>query len=138
MFRGEETLRVTTDVSVGDFDDKVREAFESIGDVEVSKGGSLSFFPRSSLSSFFSTVTIRGAIKKTDDGYKVSVDYNLAPSAALWVIAVLCMFFLLCIGGVIIIAPLIIDKPNVARCVENGMRNLKDEFGKSGRNLRSS
>lgn len=124
MFRGEETLRVTTDVSVGDFDDKVREAFESIGDVEVSKGGSLSFFPRSSLSSFFSTVTIRGAIKKTDDGYKVSVDYNLAPSAALWVIAVLCMFFLLCIGGVIIIAPLIIDKPNVARCVENGMRNL--------------
>ncbi len=134
MFNGDERVKIATDVGADEFEKHVKESFEPLGEVEISKRGEMFITPRSSLASFFATVRIDGKISNTKEGYKVDVSYSVAPSQACWLVAVLGFLFLCMIGGGIIFAPLVIDKPNVARAVERALRDLKDSFetGKRG------
>jgi hypothetical protein len=136
MFNGEERVTISTDLPAEAFDEKIQEALESLGQVEISKGGGIVIFLKTSMVSFFSTASVTGKIKATDDGYKVNVEYSIAPSAACWVLAVLLFCFSL-VGGGIIFVPLIIDKPNIARAVESTLRDLKDSFDTKKRGGRS-
>jgi hypothetical protein len=136
MFNGEERVTISTDLPEEEFDEKVQQALESLGEVEISKGGGIVIFPKTSMVSFFSTASMTGKIKATDDGYKVNVQYTIAPSSACWVLAIL-LFCFSFIGGGIIFVPLIIDKPNFARAVESALRDLKDSLETKKRGGRS-
>jgi hypothetical protein len=137
MFNGEERVTISTDTPAEEFDEKVNEALESLGQVEISEGGSIAIFPKTSMVSFLSTVTISGKIKRTDDGYKVNLQYDISPSPVCWVAAILLFCFSL-VGGAIILAPLVLDKPNVARIAESALRDLKDSFSTKKRQGRPS
>jgi hypothetical protein len=129
MFNGEEGIKISTGLSEDEFDEKAQEALESLGQVEITDRGVIFISPKTSMVSFLSQLTIDGKIKKTEDGYKVELRYSVSPSAACWVIAILLFCFLFMIGGAIIFGPLMFDKPNVARSVENALRDLKDSAG---------
>ena len=130
MFNGDEQVKITTDCPEEEFEPKVIESLESLGQVEISDRGHIVIYPKTSMASFFSTVTITGRIRKKDDVYRVNIQYVIAPSSGCWVLAVVLFVFLCMIGGAIIFAPLVIDKPNVARAVENALRDLKDSFAR--------
>jgi hypothetical protein len=136
MFNGDERTAITTTVSEEDFEKKAQEAFEPLGEMDLSGGGSFTIAPKASLVSFFSTVTITGKIKQSDDGYQVSVQYAVAPSPACWILAIALFCFTL-FGAAIIIAPLLIDKPTVAKAVENALRDLKDAVGAKKKSRKS-
>ncbi len=131
MFSGDERASIATEVHEEDFYQKVQDALEPLGDVEVSEDGDISISPNAAMTSFASTLNISGKVKSTDDGYKVDVSYDLSPSAVLWIgaIALGCFVFPI-VGFVAIIAPLVLDKPNVQKATEKALRDLKDEFGK--------
>jgi hypothetical protein len=138
MFNGEERVRISTDASEEEFDEKLRDALEPLGQLDITERGVVRISAKTSIASFLSTVTITGKIKKADDGYRVNVQYSISPSPVCWIGAVALFFFLCMIGGVVIFAPLILDKPNVARAVENALRDLKDSFNAKKRQGRSS
>ncbi len=128
MFSGDARATITTEMGEEEFHDKVREAFETLGDVDIDDGGDISISPKASIVSFMSTLTVTGKVKGTDDGYKVDIDYSIAPSTTLWLLTVLLFCLVFPVGAVIIIAPMLTDKPNVAKAAENALRDLKDSF----------
>ena len=137
MFNGDERATITTGIPEEEFDAKVEEALEGLGAVEIGKGGSFTIAPKTSLVSFLSTVTISGKIKQSDDGYQVNIQYAVAPSALCWIAAV-ALFCFTFVGVAIIFGPLVLDKPNVAKAVENALRDLKDSLGSKKRNRKES
>jgi hypothetical protein len=129
MFSGEERASFTTELAEAEFHYKVQEALEPLGEVDVSDDGDISIAPKASLVSFLSTVTITGQVKSTDDGYKVSVEFSVAPSALCWVGAiVLGCFILPPFGFLLLAAPLLLDKPNVVTAAKKGLGELKDSI----------
>jgi hypothetical protein len=128
MFNGVERVGIATDVGEDEFHEHVIDSFAALGEVEISKQGEIFIMPKASVASFFSTVRIDGKISKTKQGYIVDVSYSVAPSQECWLVAVLAFFCVCMIGGGIILAPLLIDKPNVARAVQRALRDLKDSF----------
>lgn len=127
MFNGDDRVSITTDMPEEEFHEKVQEALEALGDVEVDDGA-LTVSPKAALVSFMSTVAINGRVKSTDDGYKVEINYSVAPSGAMWALTILGLCVLFPIGAAVIILPMVIDKPTVQKAVESGLRDLKDEF----------
>src|SRR6478736_2352279 len=127
MFSGEERAAITTEAPEEAFYEKVQEALESFGEVDVDDSGNISISPKTSMVSFLSTLTMSGKVKQTDDGYKVEIQYSLAPSVSCWLLAVvlLCVFFP---GVAIVVAPLILDKPNISKAAENALRDVKDAY----------
>lgn len=137
MFSGEERTSVVSTMTDDEFDDCVCRALDRLGSVEVNSDGDLDIRPSGSLVSFFSTISFRGRVSKTDDGYRVSVQYTLAPSAACWVLGVVLFCLVFMVGGAIIFVPAI-EKSGVATTVANALRDLKEEAGgKGGRSRRS-
>ncbi|MSQ93276.1 MAG: hypothetical protein EXR98_01825 [Gemmataceae bacterium] len=130
MFGGEEQATIETSLDEREFGKRVCDALDLLGRVNFRESGVIDISPKAALVSFMSTLTIDTRIRQTDGGFKVSLQYTLAPSGALWVIAGLLLLFT-CISGAIIIAPLVIDKPNVARAVENALRDLEDAARKA-------
>ena len=127
MFSGDDRAAITTEMPEEQFYEKVQEMPEPLGDIEVSDSGAISISPKSSLVSFLSTLSISGKVKSTDDGFKVEIEYSVAPSVITWIIAI-ALFCTTVLGVAVIVVPLVLDKPNVQKAVEKGLRNLKDEL----------
>jgi hypothetical protein len=126
MFTGEARGSIATDMGEEEFHEKVREALEPLGDVDVDDGGNIAITPKSTLVSFMATPTISGKVKSSDDGYKVDIDYSVAPSTVMWVLTVAAFCIIFPFGAAVIILPMLLDKPAVQTAAEKAIRELKD------------
>lgn len=127
MFNGSERVVIKTDIDSEAMSRNIKRSLDNLGEVEMDRRGNIHVAPKSSLPSFLSKVTITGKITKSDEGYRVVLDYVIAPSETCWILAVVLAIFLCLIGGAIIFAPLVMDKPNITRSMEMALRDLRDD-----------
>ena len=92
MFSGEERATITTDAAEEAFHEKVQEALESFGEVDVDDSGNISISPKTSMVSFLATLSMTGKVTGTTAAR--SKFSTLLLSVACWLLAVvlLCVF----------------------------------------------
>src|SRR5262245_9022659 len=101
MFNGSEQARVQTSLPLGEVIDRVEDILEGLGPVRFSHSGRFSI-EQGRLSAFFMQVRYFGEVRerKGGDGYLVSIDYEVAPSTACWVIGIA--------GGILCLLPALV------------------------------
>ena len=125
MFTGDQVITVPGGLPEDQFYDVIEDALGSLGSVEVTSRGDLVIAPRGGLNSFFTEVTMGGAVRRKKSGdYEVTVTYSCGPTTANWVLAVL-LFLCTVFGAAIILVPLL-EKGKVDQAVKRAMRELED------------
>lgn len=125
MFRGEESIKITTTQPEAVVREKVEEALSEIGRVRIDKRGSLEITPKDKFSSLLTETTMEGQINKKKDGeYEIVINYNCKPSIINWVIIV-GGTLMLCIGWVAIFVPMT-EKAKVSKAVRNALLNVEE------------
>src|SRR4051812_24322693 len=97
----EELVTITTKKSEEEVFKQIEDSLSQIGQVSVTKKGSINITPKSKYNGFAATTSMEGSVrrKRDTDQYDVTVTYKVMPSVAAWVITVL----LVAIGGFLIL-----------------------------------
>jgi hypothetical protein len=128
MLRGEEFVRIRTNLPRERVQRAVEDALEMVGCVEFYNSSEFRI-SGNKFSSFATDVHLNGYIRKRKDSdeYTVTIFWSVAPSAACWIIGIVGLFLCL-VGPVVFVFPLI-AKGDVQRAVERALRELKDSLG---------
>lgn len=104
--------------------DRVEDELSSLGDVHVSKGGTIDISPRSSLRGTLVDVKLEGDVRRKGDTATVTVYYTCSLSSTGMVILVLGLLFFL-LGLIVLIAPGM-HRPKVESAVRRALRGIED------------
>lgn len=123
MFAGDEVVRFESSDPRADVIERIQEALETLGDVDITKKGTIHIMRKSAFASVLSETTISGKIREKDGRYTVSVDYDCTLTGFGWVIFVLGILFFL-VGLLVLIAPYM-KKQAIETAVRRHLRDLE-------------
>jgi hypothetical protein len=126
MFNGDDSVRIRTKLSEEQIEEIVENALDRIGRVRFGKRGSFEVSGRRFENSF-ATAEIYGRLApgRKDGEWRLSVRYEVKPSALCWVIAILGAVFSL-LGVLILLAPQS-TKNDVEKAVRRALRDARDD-----------
>ena len=83
---------------------------------------------RDSLKSFLTDTAIDGTVRRRkSDGSEVDLSYNLSPTTANWVLAVI-LFCVTVVGAAILLVPLL-EQGKVTKAIGRALADLENEAG---------
>ena len=124
MFKGEESITLSTTQPEAAVQKKVEEALSVLGRVKIDKRGGIEIAPKAKFTTTFTDVTMEGSLRKRGDGYDLAIEYACKPTIVTWLIVVLgtlTLFF----GWLAIFVPMSAKK-KVGKAVEGALMDLED------------
>jgi hypothetical protein len=127
MFKGGEQIMVRTTLSFADVCNRVAEIMDWLGPVHMSSSGRFSI-EQGRHSSFFTEVLFKGDVRERSrgDGVVVTLDYEVKPSTACLVIAIVAAFT--CQLVALILLFVVQAKNNVERDLNRTLDDIEDEL----------
>ncbi len=125
MFKGEESIALSTPLPDPEVMKKVQEALGILGRVRIDKRGAIEIDPKGKFGNLLTDTTMEGMIRKKGDGYDITIDFSCKPTVVNWVI--ITVGTLLCWGlnWLTVFAPLM-DKKKVAKAVRNALLDIEE------------
>lgn len=106
MFTGEETAKIQFESGQEELHGLIQNCFEDLGDVSVSKNGSISIISNQKYNGTLVKTDISGSVKRSRSGdYKIVITYSSSPTITAWIIVLAGFLFCFLIGGLIALIP---------------------------------
>jgi hypothetical protein len=125
MFKGTETTTVTSSAPQEQVYSEIEKGLKDLGNVKVSKSGTISVEPAPNLSSFHSATAVTGQVTKEPSGdYLVKIEYDINPTPVSWILTVVLGCLLFPIGFAFFLISLL-QKGTATTAIQNAFQNVK-------------